>query len=192
MALLDILVGTEPNDGNGDDLRTGAQKVNQNFSVLQEFTGGAQYIDGTYTVAAPLVITEGTRVELTCDNATVIDGNVPVDFTFGMWDPENNKLLGVNNKDRFILEIRFKAKNSVLSGYFDIEIDIAGALNIIAGESEVFTKLANTEQRFKPTFVYYTGSTFIENGGHIFIRALKGDLSVYDIEIVPTRIHKGR
>ena len=192
MALLDILVGTEPNDGNGDDLRTGAQKVNQNFSVLQEFTGGAQYIDGTYTEGAPLVVIEGTRVKLTCDNATVIDGNVPVDFTFGMWDSENNKLLGVNNKDRFILEIRFKAKNSVLNGYFDIEIDIAGALNVISGETLLFKKPADTQQRFSPDFVYFTGATFISNGGDIYINAQSGDLSIYDIEIVPTRIHKGR
>tara|TARA_R110000782_G_scaffold107790_4_gene196210 strand:+ start:609 stop:1187 length:579 start_codon:yes stop_codon:yes gene_type:complete len=192
MALLDILVGTEPNDGTGDDLRTGAQKVNTNSTTIQNFTGGAQYVDGTYTVGSPLVITEGTRVKLTCDNSVVIDGNLPSDFSFGMWDATTNKLLAVNDKDRFILEVRFKAKNSVINGYFDVEIDIGGTQNVINGESKLFTKAANVEQLFKLNFVYFTGSTFIANGGDIYIDAVNGNVSIYDIQLVPTRIHKGR
>ena len=192
MALQDILVGTEPNDGTGDDLRTGAQKINQNSSSIENFTGGASYRDGQYTLASPLVISQGTRVKLTCDNNEVVDGNVPIDFPFGMWNPTTNKLLAVNEKDRFILEVRFKASNSVINGYFDIEIDIGAPLNVINGESKLFTKSANQEQSFKTNYVYFTGSTFLANGGDIFISASNGNLSIYDIQIVPTRIHKGR
>jgi len=218
MAIESINLGTAPNDGTGDDLRSGGNKVNKNFEEVLTFTGGAQYIDDFYTASNPLVITsgntakltcnnatvidgnvesnpliiqEGSRVKLTCDNDTVIDGNVPPEFSDTMWNPNTNKLVAVNDKDRFITEIRFKAKNSVLSGFFDIEIDIGGTQNVISKQSEVFTKSANNEQSFKTVFVYFTGATFIENGGDIFITALNGDMSIYDIKILPTRIHKG-
>jgi len=191
MAIESINLGTAPNDGTGDDLRSGGNKVNKNFEEVLTFTGGAQYIDDFYKESNPLIIQEGSRVKLTCDNDTVIDGNVPPEFSDTMWNPNTNKLVAVNDKDRFITEIRFKAKNSVLSGFFDIEIDIGGTQNVISKQSEVFTKSANNEQSFKTVFVYFTGATFIENGGDIFITALNGDMSIYDIKILPTRIHKG-
>lgn len=192
MAIQNINLGTTPNDGTGDDLRSGGNKINKNFEEVLTFTGGAQYIDDLYKESSPLIIQEGSRVKLTCDNDTVIDGNVPPEFSGTMWNPNTNKLVAVNDKDRFITEIRFKAKNSVLSGFFDIEIDIGGTQNVISKQSEVFTKSANNEQSFKTVFVYFTGATFIQNGGDIFITALNGDMSIYDIEIVPTRIHRGR
>ena len=56
---------------------------------------------------------------------------------------------------------------------------------------KLFVKAANTEQEFIVNFQYYSGATFIANRGKIEITADKGDLSIYDITILPTRIHKG-
>lgn len=192
MAIQEINIGTVPNDGTGDDLRTGGQKINTNFDEVLNFTGGAQYVDSVYTSVSPFTILEGETGIIECDNSTVIDGNIPSDFTSGMFDSTTNKILAVNNKDRFITEIRFKAKNSINNGHFDIYIDIGGAVGVIDRQSISFTRSANTEQTFKPVFVYFTGTTFIANGGDIIVDARAGDLEIYDIEILPTRIHKGR
>lgn len=36
-----------------------------------------------------------------------------------------------------------------------------------------------------------TGSTFIANGGELYLHAIKGDISLWDFEIIPFRVHKG-
>lgn len=192
MALLDIEIGSEPNDGLGDDLRNGAQKINQNFFNVENYTGGASYFDETYEIGSPLVIEEGVRTKLTCDNGTIVDGNLPFDFSGGMWNATTNKLVAINEKDRIILEIRFKASASVNNAFFDVEIDIGGTLNVISAQTNLFSKLAGVEQSFNTLFVYFTGATFIDNGGDIFINPINGNLNIYDINLVITRIHKGR
>lgn len=190
--------GTAPQDPTADDLYTASGIINSNNNEFNAYivevknrTGGAQYIDDIYSELEPLTITQGNRVKLTCNNATVINNNIPSDFINGMWDNTNNKLLAVNNKDIFSTEIRFKAKNSVNNGFFDIEIDISGSVGVISRVSQNFTRSADTEQSFKPIFNYFTGTTFISNGGEIYINAVKGNLEIYDIEILPNRIHKG-
>lgn len=194
MARQIINIGISANDGTGTSLRDGGLLINENFDELYTATGGAQYIDGTYTEASPLTITSAqgsSGFALPCDNATVIDGNVPPDFVNGMWDATNNKLLAVNDKDRFITEIRFKAKTSVNNDAFELDLDIGGALGSIRKQSFIFSKNANTEQSFARPIHYFTGATFIANGGTLLIGGNSGTLSIYDIEIVPTRIHKG-
>ncbi len=161
------------------------------YAPTNTTTGGVHYIDGTYTELSPLSITEGTTAQLTCDNNTIINNNMPTDFVNGMFDSVANKLLAVNEKDWFDLEIRFRAKNSENDGYFEIAIDIDGVVGELSGVTESFTRLSGTEERFKPSFQYYSGSVFISNGGKINITAVKGDLSIYNIEILPFRKHKG-
>lgn len=189
MARTPINYGTTAGDGTGDPLFNSFQNIDNNFIDLYEATGGAQYIDSAYTVGSPLSIPTGTPTAITNNANTVIDGNIPSDFTNGLWF--NDKLQGVNDKDRFITEVRFKAKTTVNNDFFDVSIDIGGAIGVIRTESFVFTRSANTEQSFARPFHYFTGSTFIANGGELVVSANSGTLSVYDIEIVPTRIHKG-
>jgi len=191
MAIESINLGTAPNDGTGDDLRSGGNKVNKNFEEVLTFTGGAQYIDDFYTASNPLVITSGNTAKLTCNNATVIDGNVPPEFSNGMWDPTINRLVAVNDKDRFITEIRFKAECSVNNGHFRIDLNIDGSLGVINSYTNVFAKSSGIVQLFKNDFILYSGSTFIQNGCEILITAENGDLEIFDIKILPTRIHKG-
>lgn len=190
--------GSYPQDPIADDLYTASGIINENNNEFNAFvielknrTGGAQYADDIYSDLEPFTITQGQRVKLTCNSATVINNNIPSDFTSGMWDSTANKLLAVNNKDIFLLELRFKARNSVNNGYFDIEIDIGGAVGSISNITQNFTRSADTEQSFKPVLKYFSGTTFIANGGDIYIDAVNGNLEIYDIEILPTRIHKG-
>jgi hypothetical protein len=78
------------------------------------------------------------------------------------------------------------------NGVTDVGINIGGALNVISAETLLFSKGSNTEQRFDIDLSYFTGTTFIANGGTIEFTPVNGDLEIYDIVIVIIRTHKGR
>lgn len=153
-------------------------------------TGWAQYTDTKYTSASPLVIASGTRSKLVNNANTILKTQLPIGVT-DFFNKATNKLVGVNVNDVFQIDIRFKAKTSVTNDYFDISIDIGGALNEITEDSRVFTKGANVEQTFNIHLGYFTGATFLANGGDIFIQTHNGDLSFYGINYLITRVHKG-
>lgn len=186
-----INIGSANNSGNGEGLRSGGDKINDNFTELYNrmlnSTCSGYYTDDQYTVSSPLAVNSGAgRVQLTNNESDFIDGNSATEFPLGMWD--NNKLIGVNNKDVFTTEIRFNAKSSAVNGYFTIDLDIG---TVIRKESLAFYKSANTEQSFAIVLNYFSAATFISNGCEVFIESLNGNTSIYDIKILITRIHKG-
>ena len=48
MAKLTIARGTNPNDGTGDNLRDGANKINLNFTEIYTAIGDGTTVDGTW------------------------------------------------------------------------------------------------------------------------------------------------
>ena len=191
MAKQVIAVGTTSNDGTGDTLRDAMVKVNDNFTEAYNFTGWQQITDTTYTVASPLVILEGVTGKIQTGTITKIDTQLPSGVT-DLWNNTTDKLIAVNNGDGFTLSLRFKAKIDVINGYFDVAINIGGALGKVSNETVTFSRAANTEQKFDIDLSYFTGTTFIANGGIIEITPTNGDLSIYDIVLVIFRTHKGR
>ena len=191
MAKQVIAVGTTANDGTGDTLRDAMVKVNDNFTEAYNFTGWQQITDTTYTVASPLVILEGVTGKIQTGTITKIDTQLPSGVT-DLWNNTTDKLIAVNNGDGFTLSLRFKAKIDVINGYFDVAINIGGALGKVSNETVTFSRAANTEQKFDIDLSYFTGTTFIANGGIIEITPTNGDLSIYDIVLVIFRTHKGR
>jgi len=194
MAQQIIDVGTSAGAGNGDIIRAAFIKANENFTDIYGFTnkvtGGAQYKDNALTSLSPLAVVQGSRAAITNNRNVIIDVNIPTDFTSGMLD-SSGKLLAVNAKDYFSTEIRFKAKSSVISGIMGIQIDIGGSLNVIREAHINLHKTANTESTFAIVMNYFTGSTFITNGGTLYLNAISGNISLYDVEIIPMRVHKG-
>jgi hypothetical protein len=154
------------------------------------FTGWAQYKDTTYNVGSPLVMASTVRTKLLNNAGIVLNSQLPTGVT-SFWDETTNKLLAVNENDSFILDVRFKAKSTSVNDSFTISIDIGGALGEITANSKLFIKAANTEQNFSIPLHYFTGSTFITNGGEIYIQSTTGELSIYDINFLITRVHKG-
>jgi len=186
-----INLGTIANDGTGDDLRAGGQKINDNFDYLYNTTGWQQITDSTYTSGSPLSIAQGVTGKILTGTITTIDTQLP-DGVTTFWDNTDDKLVAVNNGDAFTLSLRFKAKMNTANGVTDIGINIGGALNVISAETLLFSKGSNTEQRFDIDLSYFTGTTFIANGGTIEVTPVNGNLQIYDIVIVIIRTHKGR
>lgn len=191
MAKQTIGIGTTAGDGTGDVLRVAFNKVNDNFDEVYSFTGWEQITDATYTSGSPLVILSGVTGKILTGTISKIQTQLPTGVaTF--WNETTDKLLAVNNGDAFTLSLRFKAKMNVASGLADIDINIGGSLGAISNETILFSKGSGVEQKFDIDMSYFTGTTFISNGGNIEITPINGDISIYDIVLVIIRTHKGK
>ena len=191
MAKQTIGIGTTAGDGTGDVLRVAFDKVNDNFDEVYSFTGWEQITDTTYTAGSPLVILSGVTGKILTGTTTKIQTQLPFGVTT-FWDETTDKLLAVNNGDAFTLSLRFKAKMNVASGLADIDINIGGSLGAISNETILFSKGSGVEQKFDIDLSYFTGTTFIANGGSIEVTPINGDVSIYDIVLVIIRTHKGK
>jgi len=186
-----INIGTVSNDGTGDTIRNSFDKVNDNFDEVYNFTGWEQITDSTYTVGSPLVILSGVTGKILTGAVTKIQTQIPFGVTT-FWDETNDKIMAVNNGDAFTLSLRFKASMNVANGIADVDINIGGALGAISNETILFSKGSGVEQRFDIDMSYFTGATFIANGGTIEVKPVNGNISIYDIVIVLIRTHKGQ
>lgn len=191
MAKQIVNIGTVSNDGTGDTIRNSFDKVNDNFDEVYNFTGWEQITDTTYTVGSPLVILSGVTGKILTGTVVKIQTQLPTGVTT-FWNETTDKITAVNNGDAFTLSLRFKAKMNVANGIADVDINIGGALGAISSETILFSKGSGVEQRFDIDLSFFTGTTFIANGGDIEIKPVNGDISIYDIVIVLIRTHKGK
>jgi len=141
-------------------------------SYVDNATGWEQVNDTTYTSVSPLVVLNGVTGKILNNGGTRITTQLPTGIA-KFWDESTNKLLGVNNGDAFTLSLRFKAKMNVASGLADIDINIGGSLGAISNETILFSKGSGVEQKFDIDMSYFTGTTFIANGGSIEVTPIK-------------------
>ncbi len=174
-----------------DNLPNATIKINENFAEIENYTGWQQITDTTYTSGSPLAIASGITGKIQTGTITEITTQLPTGVST-FWNNTTDKIVAVNNGDAFTLSLRFKAKMNVSNGIADIGINIGGALNIISQETLLFSKGSGVEQRFDIDLSYFTGTTFIANGGTIEVTPLNGDIEIYDIVLVIIRTHKGR
>jgi len=174
-----------------DNLNAGREKINDNFTEVENYTGWQQVTDTTYTSGSPLAIASGVTGKILTGTVTEITTQLPTGVTT-FWNNTTDKLVAVNNGDAFTLSLRFKAKMNVSTGLVDVGINIGGALNVISEETLLFSKGSGVEQRFDIDLSYFTGTTFIANGGTIEVTPLNGNIEIYDIVLVIIRTHKGR
>jgi hypothetical protein len=164
-----------------------AQQVPINSSYVH---GWANYADSVWTEQSPFSILAGNTAVLDNNANTNIEAYLPIGVST-FYDGLNNKILAENIGDSYTISVRFRAKTSINNDYFDIGLDIGGLMNFILTESKVFHKGINEEQIFNITFVVFSLNTFVVNGGQIKISAKTGNLSIYDIDYLIVRTHKG-
>jgi hypothetical protein len=174
-----------------DSLNAGRTKINDNFTEVYNFTGWQQVTDTTYTSGSPLSIASGVTGKILTGTITEITSQLPSGVT-SFWDNTTDKLIAVNNGDAFTLSLRFKAKMDIANGITDVAINIGGSLNIISQETLLFSKGSGVEQSFDIDLSYFTGTTFISNGGTIEVKPINGDIEIYDIVLVIIRTHYGK
>ena len=191
MAKQIINIGTVANDGTGDTLRVSFDKVNDNFDEAYNFTGWEQVKDTVYTSGSPLIINTGVVGKILNNGGTIVNTQIPSDVTT-FWNTTTNKIKAFNNGDAYTLSLRFKASMNIANGIADIDINIGGSLNQISSETILFSKGSGVVQNFDIDLSYFTGTTFIANGGTIEVTPVNGNISIYDIVLVFFRTHKAR
>ena len=172
-------------------LPTGASSQIATLADIQNATGWEQITDATYTSGSPLTISTGVTGKILTGTTTKIQTQLPSGVTT-FWDASTDELQGANNGDAFSLSVRFKAKMNVANGYADIGINIGGTFNTITKETLVFLKGSGVEQTFDVDLNYFTGTTFISNGGAIEVTPINGNIEIYDVVLLITRTHKGK
>ena len=190
MAKQTINLGTTPNDGTGDNLRVGGDKVNDNFDELYRSTGWEALVDTLHTVGSPQTVAQGVTANLSNNAGTVFNTQIPSGITT-FWDSANSKILPENENDFMTSSFMFKAKNNNADGYFTIYIDIP-TLGERFTSTHRFPKGANTEHGFDVDICHFISSQFKTNGGIIKIVADLGNLEIYDKQFRFCRVHMAK
>lgn len=155
-----------------------------------DYTGWADYVDGTYTSASPYVLAGSTKITLPNDAATVRDSQKPIDVTT-FYDSTTSTITG-RNGDGINIVIEFKARPNTSSvTRLTLAIDIGGAVGEIYIRDFVLAKGNNVEHYYLSSFNTYTLDTWETNGGAVKITSTDS-VDIYDIRYVITRTHKAR
>lgn len=157
---------------------------------VSDHTGWAEYKDGTYTSASPLVLSASTKVTLPNDASTVRDNQKPDDVTT-FYDSTNSTITG-RNGDGVNIVIEFKARpNSASTTRLTVAIDIGGAVGEIYVRDFVLAKGNGVEHYYLSSFDAFTLDTWEANGGAVKIVST-ASADIYDIRYVITRTHKAK
>lgn len=158
-------------------------------SSASDYTGWADYADGTYTSASPFILGT-TKVTLPNDAATIRDSQKPVDVTT-FYDSTNSTITG-RDGDGINIVIEFKARpNTASTTRITVAIDLGGAVGEIYTRDFVLAKGNDVEHYYLSSFNAYTLNTWEANGGTVKIVST-ASTDIYDIRYVITRTHKAR
>ena len=155
-----------------------------------DYSGWADYVDGTYTSASPLVLTANTKVTLPNDANTIRDGQKPVDIA-EFYDPTTSKIIG-RDGDGLNITIEFKVRPTAnMNTKITVAIDIGSPVGEIYTRDFITSKGVGVEHYYLSSISAYTLNTWATNGGIIKIES-DNTTEVYDIRFVFTRTHKAR
>ena len=194
--------GTETIDGA---LTRSLHQKNDSFVLVSDGTnweiksrnvvlGWANYVDSTYTSGSPLQLNAGNSYVAQCTVDGLGSGSTAAEWPDGVpepWDTTTNKLVGTNDGDKFTYELSFKAQDGAASVLMDVYIDIGGAIGEISRSSVSIAKGAAVETAIEMYRTYFTGSTFVTNGGTIYFDTSQGSdtMDIWDIALLIEKTH---
>lgn len=174
-----------------DDLLVVQGGVTKQFprSLLKR-SGWEQYTDAAVTAVAGQNITAGSSATLQIDGDSSNVSQTPVDATSPLWDTVTNKFMPIASGDAYDLRVNLHAENySGPSPYIDIELDIGGALGVIASVTVPLLK-AGDEGKIMVPFPVFALATFVANGGFFRIKYEgSGSVDIHAASIVIIRTH---
>lgn len=154
-------------------------------------TGWAQYTDNVYTSGSPLVVNLGSTATITNNASVIINSQLPDDVT-SFYDPTTSKITPSLNGDSYLINVRFTALSSSITGLADIELDVTGAVGALPKQTISLRKGIGNTQQVNIIFDVFSASAFVANGGLIKLTSVDGNTSIYDISYKITRVHKAR
>lgn len=206
MAKQVIAVGSAVNDGTGDTLRDAFIKTNDNFTELYvidpiQYTkilntaGWAFYVDGETTPATQTISTTASKLLIDGLGGTSESSYLPLEIrgSAELWDVGNNKITPINIGDSYDVRVSVEITGKTASpNVLDVILDIGGAAGITIPVSEFQIPVVQTPP-FTATVAIpiFCLSTFLTNGGQIFLQTDAGTLTVAGRNILIKRDYNG-
>lgn len=177
--LLPLWVSAQPGPVSGGN--------SEQLYNLWNTLGWVRYKDDAYTEVAPFSVSLGDTATLFNNAANVIDNYIPNDLD-SLWNRTDSTIMAQKIGDAYLVRIDFTAKSSQSEGYGTLSLDIGGAIGPIVNRLFTFPRGADIPHKFSITTLLYSLDTFIANGAKIKISSGRGDLSLYDVNFVFSRV----
>lgn len=132
--------------------------------------GWGQWQDTDTTVGSPSqTLTAGVRTLWTNDGGTVTIEKNPSDAVTSMWNTSTNTHIPISEFDIYHIRASFTAENYAgATPYIDVELDIGGGIGVVYSDAIALRK-GGAAQAVTFAFPVYTGSTYLANGGKIYL-----------------------
>lgn len=155
-------------------------------------SGWALYGDTQYSAGSPLVISQGSTVDLPNNAGSKDESSLPTGSP-ALYDGTRIQPNSIN--DTYDVRVNFKAStSSATSGGFNVSLDISaagdGSITVTAQPVRML-RGANEVQTYTVNFPIFCKETFKANGGLLRIESVTGDLTIYDISLFLVKTYGG-
>lgn len=154
--------------------------------------GFGQYQDSRRTVGTPAqTLTAGVRTKFICNGAFLTKERLPSDAVNPLWNVSTNKHAPIREDDVYEFRVTFTAQNySGANPYLDCELDIGGSIGVILGETKSLVK-SGAAMNLKFSDTVFTGSTYVPNGGEIYLTYQgSGTCVIYNNSVMISRLQR--
>ena len=189
-----INIGTAPNDGTGDPLRTAFTKTNDNTLELYNVSGWANYADGQTAPATQTINTTPSLLLIDGLGANSESGYLPREIRgiSELWDGVDT-ITPINIGDAYDVRFSFTvtgktASPNVITAVLDIGVGAGITINIAETQTPVVVSPPFTITGAIPIFCL---TTFVTNGGRIFLSTDSGTLTLSSRSIFIKRDFSG-
>jgi hypothetical protein len=154
-------------------------------------TGWAIYASTAYTSGAKLSIAATTRTKITLNSSGGASTNAYVaDGDSDYYNISTGKIMPTAAGDAYDVRLIFSC-DVAGSGvaYVDADLDIGGAIGIVAQETKVVSKGSSVENKILLSWPIFCLSTFVSNGGEIYLTP-DTNMDFWDFSILITKTHQ--
>lgn len=161
-----------------------------NIELTNSSSGGyIFYNSDSYSDTAPLTLLTDATQTIAFNISSTVD-NLRPPFA-GNDLISSDKITPVAVADAYTVTLKFKGDSTVINNELTIELDIGGTFGVIQTERVNFGQDAGVEREFTVPITFFTGSTFVANGGSIKITADE-EVDLYDFSILMIPLTRGQ
>ena len=191
-----IGIGTTANDGTGDPLRTAFTKTNDNNTELYNTLGWGFYVEDQTVASTQVVTTTPTLIQIDGLGSTSSSDYLPYEIRgiSELWDSSTSKItpIGIGDGYTLRLDLEITAKTATPTELI-LDLDIgAGASPTIVIVERIIATAKTPPYVVSVAFPIFTLSTFVTNGGQIFLSTDSGTVTLTRRNISIHRISSGQ
>lgn len=207
MAQQVINIGSGNNTGDGEGLRPSFDKINDNFTELYaglapetlvqliDTLGWGFYVHDQSTPSSQIITTTASKLIIDSASSLSNSDHLPLEIRgiSELWDSVDNKIMPINEGDGYTVRIDlYIASKTGSPAELVLDLDIGGT---VAPSITIVERIVGTGKTppyaVSIGFPYFALSTFVANGGQIFLSTDSGTVTLVDRQISIHRISNG-